>query len=638
MLFSEIVINGMTLKNRIIMTSMVTNYAARNGEVTDELICYHEERAKGGCAMNMLEATYVSPEGNSYFRGVGISDDFHVPGLKRLVDAVHARGGRIGVQLQHGGRTARSLSTGLPVLLVSAIPGRTPVEESREMAEEDIHHVVEAYRMAALRAKTAGFDAVEVHAAHGYLLCQFLSPFTNQRTDAYGGDLKRRMRAPMEVMNAVREAVGPDYPVIVRLSVEEFVENGQTLEDAAEIARSFVRHGADALSVSVGTTETNRYIIPPACLPEAFNAERAGYIREAVGHSVPVIVAGRICTPAVAEGVLRSGRADIVGMGRELIADPYFPAKLRSGRADSILVCVACNEGCVGAMARLEPASCALNPQAGYEARYPMIRAARTKRVLVVGAGPAGMYAAYVAALRGHDVSLWEREETPGGLLNIAKLPPYKGRYGDFVRCMEKRLSEQGVQMELYRTACRKNVEIYAPDVVLVATGSVPFLPTCACGAPLVCAEEVLKGAAVGQNILVLGGGLVGCETAEVLAERKLRVTILELRDTLAADMEIRSRHMLVERLHRHGVKMLLNTRVRNIDGEGKISIVDPFGRERMLSGYDTLVAAFGYRPDTDLYAELADMSIPVHRIGDCLKVANVRMALRSALETAYEL
>ena len=197
MLFSEIAINGMTLKNRIIMTSMVTNYAARNGEVTDELICYHEERAKGGCAMNMLEATYVSPEGNSYFRGVGISDDFHVPGLKRLVDAVHARGGRIGVQLQHGGRTARSLSTGLPVLLVSAIPGRTPVEESREMAEEDIHHVVEAYRMAALRAKTAGFDAVEVHAAHGYLLCQFLSPFTNQRTDAYGGDLKRRMRAPM---------------------------------------------------------------------------------------------------------------------------------------------------------------------------------------------------------------------------------------------------------------------------------------------------------------------------------------------------------------------------------------------------------------------------------------------------------
>ena len=243
---TEIAINGLNLKNRFVMCSMVTNYAAGNGEVTDELIRYHEERARGGCALNMLEATYISREGNSYFRGVGISDDYHIPGLKRLTDAVHACGGKIGVQLQHGGRTARPAVNGQPMLLVSCIPGITAVEESREMTADDIHRLVESYRRATVRAMAAGFDAVEIHAAHGYLLAQFLSPHTNRRTDDYGGSPENRLRFPMEVMDAVREAAGPEYPVIVRLSVEEFVEPGITLESAAEAARMFVEHGADA--------------------------------------------------------------------------------------------------------------------------------------------------------------------------------------------------------------------------------------------------------------------------------------------------------------------------------------------------------------------------------------------------------
>ncbi len=638
-LFStEITINGMRLKNRFVMCSMVTNYAARNGEVTDQLIRYHEERARGGCALNMLEATYVSREGNSYYRGVGISEDRHIPGLRRLTDAVHACGGKIGVQLQHGGRTARVAANNMPMLLVSCIPGRTPVEESREMTVEDIRNVVEAYRNAAVRAKEAGFDAIEIHAAHGYLLAQFLSPYTNQRTDAYGGTPEKRMRFPMDVMNAVREAVGAEYPVIVRMSVEEFVTPGMTLEHAANVARMFVEHGADALSVSVGTTETNHYTIPPSCIAPGWNADRASAIGEAVGHRVPVIVAGRINNAETAWDILEKGKAELIGLGRALYADPYFPAKVLAGQDELIRPCVACNEGCVGAMARLEPTSCAVNPRAGYEHRYPLVPAARAKKVLVVGGGIAGMYAALVAAERGHAVTLWEQGNRLGGLLNVAGKPPHKELYNKLVQSFSVQLEARGVVVVPGRKASADDIAAFAADEVLLAVGSRPFTPRYVRGDNLVYAEDVLNGVPTGGKVVILGGGLVGCETAEFLARQGKSVTIVELRDEIASDMEMRSRRLLLERLAAYGVSVLLKTQVCAVDDEENITVMNPFGRERVLSGADTLISAFGYRSDTQLYEELEERGIRSICIGDCLNASNVRVAVRNALEAAYAL
>ena len=638
-IFSQkISINGMTLKNRFVMCSMVTNYAARNGEVTDEMISYHVERALGGCAMNMVEATYVSREGNSYFRGIGISDDFHIPGLKRLTDAVHAHGGKIGIQLQHGGRTSRVATNGLPMLLVSRIPGRTAVEESREITIEDIQYIVEAYRKAAARAVAAGFDAVEIHSAHGYLLAQFLSPFTNQRTDNYGGSLENRMRFPLEVIDAVRDAVGPDYPVIVRLSVEEFVDPGMTLDDAKEVTRMYVKHGADALSITVGTTETNHFVIPPASVEPGWNRERAAAIGEAIEHKVPIIVAGRINNVETAREILQEGQADLIGLGRPLYADPYFPAKALSGESHRILPCVACNEACACAMARAEPTSCAINPRSGYEHRYPLETAKIQKRILVVGGGVAGMYAAIIAAQRGHKVTLWEKSQEVGGLLNVAKLPPHKQIYGGVVQAFRAQLHEVGVLVEYGKLATAETVRDFGADKVLVATGSQPFTPSFGQAAGLIFAEDVLRGAETGDRVTILGGGLVGCETAEFLAKQGKTITIVELRDSLAADMEVRSRKLLLERLQSYGVKGILKTQVSSISPEGVVTVVNVFGREKVLPVADTLISAFGYRSCTDLYEELEEMGVPAIRIGDCLSIGNVRLGLRNALDVAYAL
>lgn len=638
MFSEETFINGMRLKNRFVMCSMVTNYAARNGEVTDELIRYHEERARGGCAMNMLEATYVSREGNSYFRGVGISDDSHIPGLKRLTDAVHACGGKIGVQLQHGGRTARPATNGLPMLLVSFIPGMTAVEESREITTDDIRRLTEAYAQASVRAVKAGFDAVEIHAAHGYLLAQFLSPFTNRREDEYGGTQERRMRFPMEVMDAVRRAVGPSFPVIVRLSAEEFVEPGTTLESAEAAARMFVEHGADALSVSVGTTETNCYTIPPACIAPGWNAGRAAAIGRAVGHRVPVIVAGRIGDAETAARILEAGQADLIGLGRALYADPQFPNRVMAGEDHLIRPCVACNDGCVGAMARLEPTSCAVNPRAGCEHRYPVVPALRPKKVLVVGGGIAGMYAALVAARRGHAVTLWEKSGRLGGLLNVAAVPPHKGLYRKLVRSVATQLEALGVAVELNREAEVGNIESFAADDVLVATGSEPFTPRYVRGSSAVYAEDVLKGAPTGRNVVILGGGMVGCETAEFLAAQGRSVTVVELKNDVASDMEARSRRLLLERLSSLNVRILVGTQVCAVEEGGSVSVMNPFGRERMIEGADTVVSAFGYRARTELYEALEERGVASRRIGDCLNAGNVRLAMRSALEAAFSL
>ena len=454
----------MTLKNRIVMPAMASYHAAVNGEATEKLIRYHEERAKGGVGMNIVEATYVARSGNSFDLGLGISDDFMIKGLSKLTDAVHRHDGKIAIQLQHGGRFGNPPTSGCPRLLVSMIPGLAPTENARVMDADDIEGMVEAYVQAARRAVEAGFDAVEIHGAHGYLINQFMSPLTNLREDAYGGSFENRMRFPLEVLRAVRKQVGPDFPILFRYSMEEFMPGGIDMEQAVRIAKVMADNGVDMLNVSIGIGESVEYIIPPASVPDGWNADRAAAIKRAVGSRIPVAVVGRICNRKTAENIIASGKADLVAMGRALLADPFLPAKLAEGRDDEILTCIGCNEGCTGMLNECRPISCALNPRTGYEDDYPMTQADAPKAVVVIGGGPAGCEAALTAAQRGHKVVLFEATSTLGGLANIAALPPGKGVFATLGTYFSTMLPRAGVDVRLNTKADADAVRALHPD------------------------------------------------------------------------------------------------------------------------------------------------------------------------------
>ena len=629
--FSPITINSLIIKNRLVMSSMVTQYAASNGEVTDQMINYYAERARGGVGLIMIEATYVERQGNSYRLGLGIDSDAMLPGLTRLTRAIHACGGKAGIQLQHGGRTANPQTNGGPVKL----PGITPYEGARVLTCDDIHELVDMYAGAALRAQAAGFDLIELHGAHGYLLNQFLSPFTNRRQDEYGGSEEKRLRFPLEVLRACRNAVGADFPVTVRLSVDEFNGTGLALEQSLPIARAFADNGIDALNISVGACETNRYTIPPSCLPEGFNADRAAAVRKAVDARVPVAVAGRIHHVALAETILAEGKADLIVMGRPLIADPCLPVKSQAGNIASIMPCLSCNEGCVSAP--FGNVTCAVNPRAGQEARFPHIKTETPKHVVVAGGGPAGLQAALTAAERGHRVTLLERSNSLGGLLHAACRPPHKEPYERLRLWFEHAVDRPDIDVRLGVEANVENIRELRPDTVIVATGSEPVVPAFCKGSGALAAQDVLMGEECGKRALILGGGLVGCETAEFLAEQGREVTILELRDALAPDMETRTRVFMLDRLRQLGVETLLNTEVLAVS-PGCARIRDMLRGERNREGFDTLIMAFGYRSRSLLLQQLAAASLPAAAVGDCIRPGKVITAVRQGFLAAYSL
>lgn len=639
-LLSPCTINGMTLRNRIILPSMVTYHAAINGEVTEKMIRYHEERAKGGVGLNVLEATYVEQGGNSYDIGVGISSDSMVRGLSQLAAAVHRHGGKMAVQLKHGGRTANPPTSHHPRRLVSMIPGLTPSEGSRVMDIEEIQYLVDCWAQGARRAVEAGFDAVEVHGAHGYLINQFMSPMTNQRDDAYGGSFENRMRFPVEVVKAVRAVVGPTFPILFRFSVEEFMPGGLTMADSEHIAKVMVDSGVDALHVTIGVGESVEYIIPPASVPDGWNADRAAAIKKAVNGKVPVAVAGRIYNRKIAEGIIDSGKADLVAMGRALLADPHLPNKLAEGRDDEIIYCIGCNEGCTGMLNKCKPISCALNPRTGYEPDYPVRTVSQPKRIVVVGGGPAGCEAARTAAENGHKVILLEKASMLGGLANVAALPPGKGVYTSIGKYYATVLPRLGVDVRLNTEATAAMLKEMAPDHLFVAIGSTPIVPEfCSKAASTVLARDVLEGKAVtGKRVMVLGGGLVGAETAEFLAEQGKDVTIVELRDALAIEMEYKTRQMVLKRLNELSVKALLKTQVTELCPDGTVMARDSYGLDKTLARFDQVVVSLGYRQNTALCKELSALDVPFTTLGDCRTVGKVIDGVWEAFHAAYAL
>jgi len=634
-LFSPIKINTMVVKNRIFMPPMCTDYATIKGEVTDRLIAYYVERAKGGAGLITVEFTSVHPKGKVFEHMTGIYDDGMIPGYEELTDAVHKAGAKIAIQLSHAGRRSHSAIIGEVPVAPSPIP-RLNGEVPRELMVEEIPGLVQNFVKAAGRAKKAGFDGVVIHMAHGYLIHQFLSPLSNRRQDEYGGDPARRSRFAIEILRGVRKELGKDFPIWARVCGDECLPGGIDLTQSKAIAKKLEENGIDAIDVSVGTHETNHITLAPSSVPPGFLVHLSKGIKEVV--QVPVGIIGRIHDPVLAEAILAEKKADFISIGRGLIADPELPNKALQGRLEEIRPCTSCNLGCADRMYRQLDISCMVNPMVGREIDFRIEPASKKKRVLIVGGGPAGLEAARVAALRGHEVILYEKEKKLGGQLNLAKMPPGKTEFGKLVAYYEHQMKKLKVHI-VHEDVNKEEIKKVKPDVIVIATGGKPNIPDgLAINSDRICtAWEILQGKKIsGKKVVMVGGGLIGCETAEVLLDQGKKVTILEMLDTVAADMSPRARKLLLDKLEGGGVEIIKEARVQEISGtEIKYERV---GLKQKIKGFDHAVLALGTAPERTLLNKLGKINIPVFSIGDCQTPRRTMEAIREGFDLSIEL
>ena len=631
-LFSPIKINTLELKNRIVMPPMCTAFATIRGEATDRLIAYYAQRAKGGVGLINIEFTSVSPSGKVFEHMTGLYDDNMIPGFKKLTDAVHENGAKVGVQIAHAGRRTHSSVIGEIPVAPSPIP-RLNGEVPRELSISEIQALVEDFVKAGLRAKKAGFDVIMIHLAHGYLLHEFLSPLSNRRQDQYGGDIDGRARLPIEILRALRESLGSDYPITCRLCGDEYLPNGFDLEQSTYVAKKLEENGVDAIDISAGTHETDYIMSAPAQMSPGFLTHLATGMKSAV--KIPVGIVGRINDPAVAEKILSENTADFVSMGRALIADPELPIKALEGRVEEIRPCTSCNMGCNDRMYHQLDISCQVNPLVGRELHFAVKPASQQKKVMVIGAGPAGLEAARVSALRGHEVFLYEKEKKLGGQLNLACIPPGKTDYTKLMKYYEYQMNKLKVNV-VFQEADVEEIKRVKPDVIVFSTGGKPNIikHLNVNNEKVRGAWDVLTGkATVGDKIVVVGGGQVGCETAEFLLDQNKKITVLEMTDTVAADMSNRARKLLLRKLIASGVDIIKNALVKEIS-ENEL-LYESVGLSQKIAGFDHVVLALGTAPERTLLELAKDITIPFYTIGDCVSPRRAIEAIREGYDTA---
>jgi len=636
-LLEPLTVGTMRLKNRFVMPPMVTNFATREGYVTDRSRNYYGARAEGGVGLVIVEATCIeTPVGKGFYNQLVIDDDKFIPGLRTLAEAIQRHGARAAIQLHHAGRNSSSAITGQQLVAPSAIPmpnGEIP----RELTVDEIKATIRRFAEAAGRAKEVGFDAVEIHAAHGYLISQFLSAGSNKRQDEYGGDLKNRARMLLETIAAVKTAVGDSYPVWCRINGREYgIEGGITIEEAQETARMCQAAGIVAVHVSAFGYGTD-----PRHLP--LSAQREGYLlrfAEAVKPAVnlPVITVGGM-TLALGEKALQEGKANLIAIGRGLLADPQIPNKVAENRPEDITPCILCGTCQGGLQGEGATLHCRVNPALGQEGESIITRADKPKKVVVIGGGPAGMEAAMIAARRGHQVTLLEKDWKLGGQLLLAAIPPYKERLAKFNEYLTIQIEKAGISVKTGQEAGITEIEALAPDAVVLATGLVPFIPEIPGidGSHVVLAEDVLTGRAqVGERVVIIGGELVGCETAEFLVDAEKKVTIARRGPTIAVAQAPIVREPLVGRLADKGVTMLTGVRYEEITPDGLV-ITNREGRQQTIPA-DTIVLAAGSRPNTELLKALEEKVPEVYRIGDCLEPRSLMEALAEGFHSGRNL
>jgi 2,4-dienoyl-CoA reductase-like NADH-dependent reductase (Old Yellow Enzyme family)/thioredoxin reductase len=657
-LFEPIQIGSKRLKNRIVLPPMSTNFADpdRLGYVSERHMAYYGERALGGTGLIILEATASNLSSASRRLGLGLYEDRFIPGLGELVRLVKASGAACGIQIApHGvGRLGalKATAEGQPdtsgmnwgeYFAVSPLPHPTTGMIARQLSANQLEEIARQLGEAALRARKAGFDLIEVHGAHGYLLHEFLSPRTNKRTDRYGGDIAGRSLFPLEVVRRVKDVIGDEVVLSYRLSATEFVEGGLDVDDCVILAKKLQMQGVNVIHVSGGTNETpagmNR-VIPPMSYPRGRLIPYAQMIKSAV--SVPVIAVQRINTPELADEIVREGKADLVATGRALIADPYWPLKAQEGRAKEIRRCIACNQGCMEQIVRGNTLTCLHNPEVGYEHLYRLKKKAKMgQRVLVVGGGPAGMEAASVLAERGYMVRLVEQEDHLGGMVSLGSVSDEKVEFGGVAEYLRGRIEKLSVEVRLGErfdpSILKHGHEEFLFDEIIVATGSkavVPAIDVHKSRYGVRMAAEALKHPEdVGQNVFIIGGGSVGIELAEYLHRLARKVTVIEMTDRICADLGPLNRADVLERLERQPITIILKTKVLKLTDEG--IRVQKDGKEECFKNPDTVVIAMGTKPAP---LSVSGVDVPVRYIGDCKKVGNAMDAIHNAFNVAVSM
>lgn len=630
-------IGGLKLKNRIIMSPMVVNYAGSDGMVTDATVDYYEARARGGVGAIIVEAAVAdSPTGNEGFGQLKIDHPQYILGLSRLAEAIKSYNCGAFIQLYHAGRqTTRMLTEGVQPVAPSPVICKITREMPRELQTHEIPIIVQKFVMAAIYAHMAGFDGVELHAAHGYLLNEFLSPQTNQRQDQYGGSLENRMRILLEIVRGIK-ASAPELRLSVRLNIDDFTEQGLKPPESVEIAKSLDRAGVDVINCSCGIYESGLNSIEPSSYDEGWRVYLAEEVKKNV--DIPVIAGGMVRSPAMADNIIAEGKADFVFLGRSLLADSDWPEKARRGRLEEIRPCITCNT-CISNNFKGLAVRCAVNPHTGREGKFNfMIKPSHSAgKAAVVGGGPGGMQAAAALNRQGFAVTLFEKEEQLGGLLKLAGVPPYKQRIFLLQDYMIKRIYRSNIDLQLKHEFKPADVTELNPDVVVIATGSKPCWPDIP-GYPDFCTgiTEVLTDAVDirKQQVVVVGGGSNGCEVADYLQSWGNRVTIIEQGQHLAAAMEKKNRRALMNRLEDGGVIKKTGSKLIKM----KDSAVVIRGNDGMIETIkaDRVVMAAGFVPVNQLYEQMLDKVGRVFLIGDALKVRGIKDAIWEGENVGY--
>ncbi|HMK64809.1 MAG TPA: FAD-dependent oxidoreductase [Thermodesulfobacteriota bacterium] len=639
-ILSPMTIKSLQLANRVVMPPMGTNLGNNDGTVSPENLAYLKRRAQGQPGLIITEITGVHPSGLVSEGQLGVYDDRFIPGLKKFAAVAHEAGCKIAMQIHHAGRESFFLGSQGKAIGPSAIPSIVFRTTPREMTLEEIQEIKTAFGSAAVRCQEAGFDAVELHCAHGYLLMQFLSALSNRRGDEYGGStLKERSRFVVEVIEEVRRRVGSNFPISLRVSAEESIRGGYTVADMQTILPDLVGAGVDLIHASFGTHGSPAGITQaPAEYAPGFNAWLAGKIKEVV--KVPVIAVGRFSDPALADEVIGRGEADLVAFGRQFLADPDFLIKAKEGRTGDIRKCIACNQGCIEREILGEGnIRCSINPETGQETLYPAGPAAKSKKVWVVGSGPAGLIAASEAYRLGHQVTLLEQEKELGGQLRYARIPPHKAIYGEWIDWQIAQVKKAGMAIKENTAVTEALLKEGQPEQVILATGGQKIIPDIpGIDQPQVCdAWQILsESIKPGGNVLVVGGGLIGMEAADFLSEKGVKVTLVEMLKRSPVNKITSHGYMLHTRLKEKGCRLLFNTVLKSV-GDGSVEI-ETEGEKNTLAPIDQVVIAVGLKPNDNLKATLDSLKIPYTVVGDALRPRRIIEAVEEGARAAWEL
>lgn len=640
LLFSKGKIGSLELRNRIVLPPMGTNMAAFSGEASDEIIGFYEARAKGGCGLIITEITRVDEgAGAGMLHQLSVTSPKYVRGLEKLADAVHKYDSRVFLQLHHPGREISSAQLGgIQPVAPSPLPCKAVGETPRELTTEECGKLVRKFVRGASLAKLAGIDGVELHAAHGYLIDEFLSPYSNRRTDRYGGSFEGRLTFLAEIVTGIRKVCGPDFPISVRLSCDEFVEGGLKLEDSVKIAQALEKLGVSSINVSAGIYESGYAIIEPQGFPEGWKKHLATEIKRNV--SIPVIAVNNIKYPSTAEKYLEEGVCDFVAVGRGQIADPEWGNKARGGRDGEIRKCLGCMY-CFRSLGLQRPVECTVNPRVGRERLFTedKLKADGGGRpVAVVGGGPGGMQAAALCAKRGYRVTLFEQNASLGGTMLLAEKPPHKEILAELVKTMSGELERAGVRVLLNTKGTVENVKALNPCGVILAVGGFPIVPSLpGIDAPRVCtAEQILSGEIElsGKKAAIIGGGVTGLETAEVLSPDNA-VTVAEMKKDVGDTLYVTVKMMLLNALKSAGVTILTGQKLTEVRSGSVLLTAVSSGEIRELEA-DAVVLAMGVRPDRAAAEEFEAAFPRVIRVGDVSRPAQIADAVREAHDKAW--